>query len=257
MKRTTVIGDALATAQGVFLLTVETLFAILRLRFRPREVVRQCYLIGNQSLVFVLGSLAFVAMESVVQAGEQSQKLLGSSNFQELGAVFLQLMIRESGPTIAALMLATRVGAGIAAEVGAMKVTEQIEALRMNEADPVEYIIAPRVIACGFMMICISVYCILISEIAGALTAMVYFDGNFMAFFNTARVEMSDVAMGLIKSAWYGVSIPVVAGQAGLAAFGGSAGVGDATTRAVVATSLVVIVEDFIVSVFGYVFLMS
>jgi phospholipid/cholesterol/gamma-HCH transport system permease protein len=257
LKRDSVLGDALATARGIFLLSLETTFAILRGRFRFKEVIRQGYLIGNQSLVFVLGSLAFVAMESVVQAGVQSQRLLGSANFQELGAVFLQLMIRESGPTIAALMLATRVGAGIAAEIGAMKVTEQVEALRMNEADPVEYLIAPRVIACGFMMVCITVYCILVAEITGALTAAVSFEGNFQAFFNFQRIELSDVAMGFIKAVWYGVSIPIVAGQAGLSAFGGSAGVGNATTRAVVATSLVVIIEDFIVSVFGYLFLMG
>lgn len=251
------MAEAIITAREILILSWEVMISILRGRFRLREVVRQCYLIGNRSLVFVMGSLAFVGMVAAVQAGDQSLRLLGSYNFQEIGAVFLQLMIRESGPTIAALMLATRVGAGIAAEVGAMKVTEQIDALRMNDADPVDYLITPRVLACGVMMIVLSVYCVLIAEIAGALTAVYRFNGNFAAFFNPHRVEMADVVLGLIKAFWYGISIPIVAGQAGLSAFGGSAGVGNATTRAVVATSLVVIFEDFIVSVFGYIFLVS
>jgi phospholipid/cholesterol/gamma-HCH transport system permease protein len=256
MKPTSIARDTLRTALEILAISLEVTLAILRGRFRPREFVRQCYLIGNRSLVFVMGSLAFVGMVAVVQAGVQSERILGSINFAETGAVFLQLMVRESGPTIAALMLATRVGAGIAAEIGAMKVTEQIDALRMNEADPVEYLIAPRVLACGLMMIVIAVFCVLVAELAGAATAMARFGGNFQAFFNFQRVEMADLWLGLIKATWYGVSIPIVAGQAGLAATGGSAGVGNATTRAVVACSLVVIMEDFVVSVFGYLFLL-
>lgn len=257
MKQRSALSEVLQTGKNILLLSLETVFSILRGRFRWGEVIRQCYLIGNRSMLFVLGSLSFVGMVAVIQAGVQSQRLLGSYNFQEIGAVFLQLMIRESGPTIAALMLATRVGAGIAAEVGAMKVTEQIEALRMNEADPVDYLITPRVIASGFMMIVLSVFCILLAEIVGGLTASARFGGNFFSFFNMHRIEYADVILGGWKAIWYGVSIPIVAGEAGLSAKGGSAGVGDATTRAVVACSLVIIMEDFIVSVFGYVFLLS
>jgi phospholipid/cholesterol/gamma-HCH transport system permease protein len=257
MKANSAIADVIKTGKNIAVLTVETLFSILRRRFSLQEVIRQCYYIGNRSLLFVMGSLSFVGMVAVIQAGVQSQRLLGSFNFQEIGAVFLQLMIRESAPTIAALMLATRVGAGIAAEVGAMKVTEQVEALRMNEADPVDYIVAPRVIACGLMMLVVSIYCVVIAEIAGGLTASARFGGNFLSFFNMDRIEVADLILGFSKAIIYGVSIPIVASEAGLSASGGSAGVGDATTRAVVACSMVIIVEDFIISVFGFVFLLG
>jgi phospholipid/cholesterol/gamma-HCH transport system permease protein len=257
MKANSALVEVLTTSKNLTLLTLETAASILRGRFSFQEVVRQCYYIGNKSLFFVMGSLAFVGMVAVIQAGVQSQKLLGSFNFQEIGAVFLQLMIRESGPTIAALMLATRVGAGIAAEVGAMKVTEQIEALRMNEADPVDYIVSPRVIASGLMMIVLTTYCILLAELAGGLTASARFGGNFLSFFNIDRIGLPDLLLGFSKAIIYGISIPIVASEAGLGASGGSAGVGDATTRAVVACSLVIIVEDFIISVLGYIFLLS
>lgn len=257
MRSRSILSEAMVTARGLVSLWFEAGFAIARGRFRPREVIRQGYLIGNRSLLFVCASLAFVGMVAVVQAGTQSQRLLGSFNFSEIGSVFLQLMVRESGPTIAALMLATRVGAGIAAELGAMKVTEQIEALRMNEADPVEYLVAPRVIACGVMMLVLTVYCVALAELAGALTATQRFNGNFWAFFNFNRLAGADLLLGFSKALWFGISIPIVAAQAGLSASGGSAGVGNATTKAVVATSLVVIMEDFAVNIFGYVFLLS
>jgi phospholipid/cholesterol/gamma-HCH transport system permease protein len=250
-------AEVIATARGIVGLWFEAWFAILRGRFRGAEVWRQSYLIGNRSLLFVCASLAFVGMVAVVQAGTQSQRLLGSYNFAEIGSVFLQLMVRESGPTIAALMLATRVGAGIAAELGAMKVTEQIEALRMNEADPVEYLVTPRVIACGLMMIFLTVYCVALAELAGGLTATERFNGNFWAFFNARRLGAADLTLGFLKAFWFGISIPIVAAQAGLSATGGSAGVGDATTKAVVATSLVVIMEDFVVNLIGYMFIFS
>jgi len=170
-----------------------------------------------------------------------------------LGAAFIQMMCREFAPTITGLMVATRVGSGIAAEIGSMVVTEQVDALKMCNADPVEYLLAPRTLASGVMLVMLTVVGVVSATIAGMLIAKAGFGIPYQTFLRFDLVGVSDVITGVTKALAYGLAIPVIAGQAGLQATGGSAGVGTATTRAVVNTSFAVIVLDFILSGVAYV----
>ena len=231
-------------------LFIDTFIAIFRGRTSMRAVVHQCFEIGNRSLPFILITLGVLGFITVYQVAMQVQQIL--PDFTMLGAAFIQMMWREFAPTITGLMIATRVGSGIAAEVGSMVVTEQVDALRMCNADPVEYLLAPRTIASALMVMLLTVVGVLAATIAGMFIAKVGFDVPYQTFLNLSLVGPKDVIVGMTKAFCYGLAIPVIAGQAGLQATGGSAGVGWATTRAVVNTSFAVIVIDFVLSGLAY-----
>ena len=243
------LGRDVAGIYGVFAqVTAALLFAPGTLR--GREVVRQAYLIGNRSVFFITVTLGFLGLISVYQVASQIQKIL--PDFTMMGPAFIQMMWREFAPTITGLMVATRVGSGIAAEIGSMVVTEQVDALRMCNADPVRYLIVPRTLASAVVLPLLTVYAVLVATLAGMALAATVFHVNPLTFLSLQLVTTGDVALGLLKALAYGFWIPIVAGQAGLAATGGSAGVGWATTRAVVNACLSVVLLDFILSGVGY-----
>jgi len=214
---------------------------------RPKgAVTRQMFAIGNLSVPFITVTLGFLGMILVYQVATQVQRIL--PDFSMLGAAFLQIMVKEFAPTIAGMMIATRVGSGIAAEIGSMVVTEQVDALRMSNAHPVNYLITPRFLAAGPMMICLTVYGVFVAEVTGMLTALIGFDVHPLTFMSMRLVRWDDILSGVLKAFAYGCVIPLIAGQAGLEARGGSEGVGQATTRAVVNASFAVIVLDFVLS---------
>lgn len=227
-------------------LTRHTLWLTLFGPARKGAVAQQMYSIGNRSLLFITVTLGFLGMILVYQVATQVERIL--PDFSMLGAAFLQIMVKEFAPTIAGMMIATRVGSGIAAEIGSMVVTEQVDALRMCNADPVQYLIVPRFKAAGPMMICLSIYGVLVAETTGLLTGWLGFGIHPMTFLSMRLVGWEDVLSGLLKAGAYGCAIPLIAGQAGLEASGGSEGVGQATTRAVVGASFAVIVLDFLLS---------
>jgi phospholipid/cholesterol/gamma-HCH transport system permease protein len=210
----------------------------------------QAFEIGNRSVVFITFTLGFLGMILVFQAGFQAQKITG--DLQLLGALFLQILLREFAPTITALMIATRVGAGIAAEIGSMVVTEQVDAMRMNAAPPVEYLVVPRFLACTGMMIVLVVYAVFVCYLTGMFTALYAFNVNPHTFMNFGFVSVLDLAICLVKALAYGMAIPLVASYSGLRAYGGSAGVGAATTQSVVSCSLTVIFLDLLLSGLSY-----
>lgn len=215
-----------------------------------RLIVEQMHQIGNRSVFFITVTMGFIGMILVFQSALQALQIV--PDLQLLGATFAEILIRDLGASIGAMMLATRVGAGIAAEIGSMVVTEQVDALRMCSADPISYLVVPRFIASVIMTVCLLVYACFVAYIAGMITANVVFDVNYSTFANFMLVDAGDVIVGLTKCVAYGAAIPIVSAQRGLSTFGGSEGVGWATTSAVVSSSLAVIVLQFIISALGY-----
>lgn len=246
------VGSQLVAIFRVFWLTI--FYTVFR-KIRWDEVVRQCFAIGNRSLFFICVVLGFLGMILIYQSGFQAQRIVG--DLQSLGPLFLQMLFREFAPTITALMLATRVGTGIAAEIGSMVVTEQVDALRMNQADPVQYLVVPRFIACLLMTVVLSCFGLVVSYLAGMMTGVLVFDINPRTFYGTQFLDWGDLTIFLLKSIAYGIAVPVIAAEAGLSAFGGSEGVGWATTRSVVNASLAVTFLDFVLGGVGYIFLFS
>ncbi len=224
----------------------DTLVHVVRSRREAGAVARQMFAIGNQSVLFITVTIGFLGMILVYQVATQVAKIL--PDFSMIGAAFLSIMIKEFAPTITGLMIATRVGSGIAAEIGSMVVTEQVDALRMCNADPINYLIVPRFLASGLMVICLSIYATLIAEITGMLTGLTGFGIHPLTFMSMQLVGKADIISGLAKAFAYGSAIPLIAGQAGLEATGGSEGVGWATTRSVVNASFAVVLLDFVIS---------
>jgi phospholipid/cholesterol/gamma-HCH transport system permease protein len=215
---------------------------------RPRgAVVAQLHAIGNQSLAFVAITLGFLGMVMMYQACLQFSRAIG--DLSQVGVQFLRLVVSDFGPTLTGMMLATRVGAGIAAEVGSMKVTEQIDALRMSGVLPIDYLLVPRFLASIVMTVALAIVGGAIMYGAGGLTAYLSFGVNPRTFFDPAMVMPRHVILGLVKAVAYGAAIPIVSGFCGLRARGSSEGVGWATTAAVVGSSFAVLAIDFTLSV--------
>jgi phospholipid/cholesterol/gamma-HCH transport system permease protein len=235
--------------------SLATLRGVLRGQPPPGEVAQQMYIIGNKSLLFVAVTLGFIGMVMVYQSCLQLNRITG--DLSQVGPEFLKLLIQEFGPSITALMLATRVGAGIAAEIGSMKVTEQVDALRMSGVTPIDYLITPRFIASVVMTAVLTVFAILIAYGAGGLTAATSFGVNPETFFDPSRVRVFDIALGATKTLCYGMAIPIISGFCGLRARGSSEGVGSATTLAVIGSSLAVILVNFVISGAGLMILGS
>ena len=242
--------DLLIGGRELYSVFVRTLFYTFRGRREKGAVVGQMYEIGNRSLFFISTTMGFFGMILVYQSGLQLKRVV--PDFTMLGATYLELLVRDLAASIGALMLATRVGAGIAAEIGSMVVTEQVDALRMCAADPIEFLIVPRFLASMVMTICLIVWSAMVAFVVGGLTAYVAFEVPLKTFFNIALVDVGDLTIGLTKCIAYGAAIPVVSGYCGLSTFGGSEGVGWATTRAVVNTSLAIIILNFFISGAGF-----
>ena len=216
-------------------------------RGRPRgEVARQLYSIGNRSLVFIIVTLGFIGMVMTYQACLQLGRVTG--DYSQVGSQFIRLIISDFGPTLTAMMLATRVGAGIAAEIGSMKVTEQIDALRMSGVLPIDYLIVPRFLACLIMTLVLAILGSVIMYAAGGLTAQYSFGVNPNSFYDLSFIRPRHVVVFVVKALAYGAAIPIVAGFCGLRARGSSEGVGWATTAAVIGGSFAVILLDFLIS---------
>lgn len=236
---------------GLYGMLRRTLYFCFKGKQEPGAIAKQMYSIGNESVLFVTVTMSVVGMIMVVQSGLQTQKVLPELSL--LGANFIQILMREFAPTVAALMLATRVGAGIAAEIGSMVVTEQVDALRMSAAEPIEYLVVPRFIASVVMTVALVFWAMAMAMAAGTLTAGAQFDLLPSTFVNFSLIKVGDFMVCFIKAAAYGAAIPIVSSYRGLNTFGGSEGVGWATTSAVVHSSLAIIVLDFILSVLGYI----
>lgn len=239
--------------RSIFELLLLTVFYTFRYPIRWRAVMEQAFQVGVRSLFFITVVLGFLGMILIYQSGFQAQQIIG--DLQMLGALYVQMLFREFAPTITALMLATRVGTGIAAEIASMVVTEQVDALKMNNAQPVHYLVVPRFIATLGMTMALSCIALVVAYVSGMTLGWVVFQINPATFYNTSLLEWGDLIIFLMKSFAYGVAIPIIASEAGLTAFGGSEGVGWATTKSVVNASLAVTFLDFLLSGFGYVFL--
>jgi phospholipid/cholesterol/gamma-HCH transport system permease protein len=225
---------------------VRTMYYVARGKMERGSLARQMYEIGNRSLFLLTVVLGFIGTILVLQAGLQTRRVV--PDLSMLGASYLELLVRDLAASIVALMLATRVGAGIAAEIGSMVVTEQVDALRMCAADPIDYLVKPRFLASVMMTTVLTIWSGGVAIVTGMITADIVFQVSPKMFWNLSLVHASDLFICLVKCVAYGAAIPVVSATSGLSTFGGSEGVGWATTKAVVNSSLAVIILNFLIS---------
>ena len=211
------------------------------------DIVEQLDAIGVGSLTVVLLAGLFTGAALALQSG-QTLDQFGARPV--VGRLVSASMIKELGPVLTALMLTGRIGSGIAAELGSMVVTDQINALRALGTDPIRKLVVPRVLAGFFMAPVLTVVADFIGILGGWVVARFTFQVNTGLYWSsvTKGLYMQDVWMGLIKPFVFGFLIATIACHVGLRTSGGTAGVGRATTISVVAGSVAVIAADFFVT---------
>ena len=233
------------------LLLLRTIKATFKGPFPWRNFLEQMYNVGNRSLFLIVFVTAFLGLIGIYETCRQMLKLI--PQLSVVGMASIPVVIRELSPVLVALMVATRVGAGIAAEIGSMKVTDQLDAMALSGTDPIAYLLVPRLLGTFVMTVVLVVLGASVTILAGMLMADLRFGVNPRTFFDLRMTRISDVTVALIKGGAFGITIPIAAAHAGFEATGGSEGVGWATTRAVVNSSFMCIVLDFIISAVAYV----
>lgn len=231
-------------------LFAQTLYWCVRGRREKGDVIAQMYSLGNRSWFFLSVSMGFIGMILVFQAGAQAAKVV--PDFSLLGPFYIKLLVRDLAASIGAMPLATRVGAGIAAEIGTMVVTEQTDALRMCSAEPVDYLVVPRFLASIVMTTALLIWAAFVALIAGMVVAKHSYGVSYVNFVDFSFVTPGDAITGLAKCVAYGAAIPIVSAHRGLRTFGGAEGVGRATTDAVVHSTFAVIMLNFVLSTVGF-----
>jgi len=242
------LGDRVLDAAdrlGQFvLLAGQTARAAVRPRFPGLELLRQFEAIGVRSSTIVLITALFTGMVLALQTGIALARF-GAKPY--VGAVVGLSLARELGPVLTALMVGGRVGAGITAEIGAMQVTEQVDAIRSMGADPVQKLVLPRVLAATFALPLLTVLADVLGVLGGLVLAWRQFgiDPSFYLQTITNTVQLGDLFSGILKTFVFGWLIAMVGCFTALQTTGGTVGVGRATTRTVVVASIGVLVTDF------------
>lgn len=211
---------------------------------------RQAYIVANGSIPFIVVVMSFIGAIMVIQASVQAQRIIG--DLSAIGPGFLQLLVREFAPTLVALMVAARYGAGIAAELASLTVTEQVFALRLSGAEPGGYLVLPRTLAGLLAAVPLTVLGAACAFGAGYLAARQGFGVRFDTYFRLGYTAYSDVLVGGVKALAFGAVVPLVASHAGLSARGGAPGVGRATTIAVIGASIAVLALDLLIGALAH-----
>lgn len=239
----------LAKTGKVFIFFYNTLRFGLRPPWYGREIVRQILQIGYFSLPVVGLTAIFTGMVLALQS------YTGFSRFSAEGAVATVVvlsMTRELGPVLAGLMVAGRIGASIAAEIGTMRVTEQIDALITLSANPFRYLVFPRMIAGALTLPLLVIVTDLIGVLGGYLmgTKQLGFNPSNYMQQTLKYLKSSDVSSGLIKATVFGVIITLMGCYHGYYSNRGAAGVGKATTNAVVSSSILILFMNYVLTYF-------
>lgn len=234
---------------GAFgLLFVRVLVRLFRKWPSRKVLLLQMFNIGPKSLVVVLTTGAFTGAVIAVQSYFQFKRLQVETM---LGAIVGVSMIKELGPVLTGLMLVGRVGAAMTAELGTMKVTEQIDALQAMATDPISYLVLPRFVACVFLMPILTVLSDTIGILGGYFLSVVVFDvDSFYYVYHTKEwVDVWDILGGLLKSSVFGALMCLICCYKGFTCGAGASGVGKATTESVVTSCITILISDFFLSV--------
>ena len=231
----------------IAILTYQSLISILKAPKYIPQIVEQFIYIGRRSLVLVIVISIFVGLAIGVEVGFQ---MTGFTPHWMAGGLILRTILIDIGPLTLGLVLSGRISAGIASELGTMKVTEQIDALRSFAIDPVEYLVTPRLIAAMFAVPTLLIFSNFISVYFGYYSCHMTISLSWNAFVKGLRFSYNfkDIIISLIKAFTFGVAIVISGAFYGLNSQRGAKGVGRATTQAVVLASIMVFILSYLVS---------
>lgn len=252
----TAAKDRIFSLQEAFFLTWNAIRFIFARPFYREDMIQQMDAIGVQSLGIVVLTGFFTGMVLALQSAVQMARF-GATTY--VGSLVSASMIRELGPVLAGLMVAGRVGSGIAAQLGSMRVTEQIDALNVMGTDPIKKLVTPRLLAALIMLPLLTVVNDLAGILGGSVIAKFYIQLPTSVYWGTVwdqiaaggflfRIIPNDFVHGLIKPFVFGGIISLTACHFGLRTTGGTEGVGIATTRTVVTSSILILVVDYFIT---------
>ena len=229
--------DALFLAGQVF-------WHILQGRIHRRNTVDQMWSVGPGSLSLALVTAAFVGMVFTIQVAREFIYFGAGS---AVGGVLSLSLTRELAPVLTSLVIAGRVGSAFAAEIGTMRVTEQIDALYVLKTDPIDYLVTPRFLACTFMLPILTILSLLTGLAGGILIADNFYSISPTVFLKSSRnfLQVWDIVTAIIKSGTFGALIAIIGCSWGMNTTGGAKGVGESTTTAVVMSTLAIFASNF------------
>ncbi|MEO1094232.1 MAG: MlaE family lipid ABC transporter permease subunit [Cyanobacteria bacterium J06638_28] len=223
---------------------------VMHLISRPihrRNTLEQMAAVGPESLLIALLTASFVGMVFTIQV---TREFLNFGAGTAVGGVLALTLARELAPVLTAVILAGRVGSAFAAEIGTMKVTEQIDALQILKTDPIDYLVIPRVVACALMLPVLNLLSLMTGLTGGLLIATTLYGISQSVFIESAQsfLNIWDLTSSLLKAFVFGILIAVIGTSWGLTTTGGAKGVGQSTTTAVVTALLAIFISNFFLS---------
>ncbi|MGK7876840.1 MAG: MlaE family lipid ABC transporter permease subunit [Xenococcaceae cyanobacterium] len=220
---------------------------LLRSKIHRRNTLEQMAAVGPESLMIALLTAGFVGMVFTIQV---AREFIYFGAGTAVGGVLAMALTRELAPVLTAVVLAGRVGSAFAAEIGTMRVTEQIDALYVLKTDPIDYLVIPRFLACCLMLPILTILSLITGMAGGLFIATSLYDISQSVFLNSARnfLEVWDLFSSVIKSIVFGGLIAVIGCSWGLTTTGGAKGVGQSTTTAVVTALLAIFIVNFFLS---------
>ncbi|PMB20360.1 MlaE family lipid ABC transporter permease subunit [Fischerella thermalis] len=220
---------------------------LLRGKIHRRNTLEQMAVVGPDSLFIALLTAVFVGAVFTIQVAREFITF-GAGNL--VGGVLAVALTRELSPVLTAVVIAGRVGSAFAAEIGTMRVTEQIDALLMLKTDPVDYLVIPRLLACLLMMPILTLLSLVTGMLGGLIIATNIYNLSDTQFLDSARNFLGtwDIISAMIKACCFGVLIAVIGCSWGLTTTGGAKGVGQSTTTAVVTALLIIFISNFFLS---------
>ena len=233
--------------QDFFFLTGRALRNIFRSPHYTDDILLQMDIIGVGSLPIVILTGGF---SGAVMALQMSRALSTYGATGQVGQIVAITLVRELGPVLSALLVAGRSGSGMASELGSMKVTEQIDAMRALGTDPIQKLVTPRLLATAVMLPLLTIISDLVGLAGGFLVASITLGTTASQYWNTAyrALVWNDLAQGLLKPLAFGIVIALVGCFYGLRTSGGTQGVGLSTTKAVVVASVWIFVITFFIT---------
>jgi phospholipid/cholesterol/gamma-HCH transport system permease protein len=236
------------TAFGsITILCGQVLSRILRGKIHLRNTLDEMVALGIRSFNVTVITAAFVGMAFAIQV---VREFLDFGAGEMIGGVVALAVWRELAPLLTGVVFAGRVGAAISAEIGTMKVTEQIEALEVMSQDPVDYLVVPKIVACTLIMPLLVGLADIVGFLGGFLVAFASGRVNPVAYFSSAQtmLTLGDISGGLVKAVFFGFVISLISSYMGLQAKSGAKGVGEVTTFAVVISLISIFILNYFLS---------
>ena len=231
---------------GLFL-TGQVVIHLLQVKIHFRNTKEQMAIVGPDSLIIALVTATFVGMVFTIQV---AREFLNFGAVQAIGGVLALALSRELAPVLTAVVLAARVGSAFAAEIGTMKVTEQIDALYVLKSDPIEYLVVPRTIACCAMLPILTIISLVMGLAGGVFVADLFYGIAQTTFIDSVQnfLQIWDLVSAMLKAIIFGAIIAIIGCNWGLTTTGGAKGVGESTTTAVVMALISIFITNFFLS---------